>query len=350
MSTEQQRKLGMAIIGGGTGGLALLRLFHQEEGVIIHGVADTSPEAIAMKHAQSLNIPTTADFRGLIKQEGVDLIVDVSGNPDVRSQIEKEKASQVELLEGTSAKLMWNFIDMLERRVEERNQELQEAQAKVLQSEKLASMGQVAASIGHELRNPLGVIKNSVYYLKMKIKEDPKILKHLGIMDNEIQSSEKIIDDLLNFTRTRELATTLTDLHRIIEDTLSVSQVPPNIVVEKEFDARLLPFQFDAEQIRRVCINLTLNACQAMEGVGKLKVTTQKKGDWTEIAFADTGKGISPENSEKIFQPFFTTKAKGVGLGLAVTKKIVEQHNGELNVSSELGKGTTFTVSLPIKT
>lgn len=351
MSSVQPKKLGLAIIGGGTGGLALLQLFHRDKEINILGVADTRPEASAIKYAQSLNIKTTTDFRELIKHEAIDLIVDVTGSPEVRAQIEREKSPQVELLEGTSAKLMWNFINMLERKVEERTEELKEAQAKVLQSEKLASMGQVAASIGHELRNPLGVIKNSVYYLKMKIKEDPKLLKHLGIMDKEIESSEKIIDDLLNFTRTRELMTTMTDLHKVIAEILSVTPVPPDIVIEKEFDPKLHPFQVDSEQIRRVFINLTLNAFQAMEGGGgKLKITTSKKGEVAELAFADTGKGISQENIERIFQPFFTTKAKGVGLGLAVIKKIIVQHEGNITTHSEEGKGSTFTVSLPIKT
>lgn len=350
MSTDQSKKLGLAIIGGGTGGLALLRLFHQEEGITIQGVADIRADAAAIKYARSLNILTTTDFKQLIKQEGIDLIVDVTGNPEVRSQIQKEKAPQVELLGGTSAKLMWNFIDLLERKVDKRTEELKEVQSKVLQSEKLASMGQVATSIGHELRNPLGVIKNSVYYLKMKLKEDSKILKHLGIMDREILSSEAIIDELLNFTRTKELETTLTDLHQVIEESLSVAEVPPSIAIEKKFAPQLPPFQIDGKQIRRVFINLTLNAFQAMEGGGKLKITTSNKGDWTEVVFTDTGKGISPENIEKIFLPFFTTKAKGIGLGLTVTKKIIEQHDGKLNVTSELGRGSTFTVSLPIKT
>lgn len=236
----------------------------------------------------------------------------------------------------------------LELKVEERTSELKEAQAKLLQSERLASMGQVAAGIGHELRNPLSVIKNSTYYLKTKIKEDPKLIKHLEIMDREIAASEEIIDEVLTFTRPTKSVTTLTNVHRMIDDILSVTGVPRDIVIEKNFDPQLDPFQVDSGQIRRVFINMIRNAFQSMENGGKLKITTRKREDWAEIEFSDTGKGIAPENLDKLYQPFFTTKAKGIGLGLAVSKKIVDQHNGRIHLSSELGKGTTFTISLPI--
>jgi signal transduction histidine kinase len=237
----------------------------------------------------------------------------------------------------------------LEFKVEERTRELKEAQAKLLQVERLTSMGQVAASVGHELRNPLSVIKNSAYYLKMKIKDDPKLVKHLEIQEREIAAAEKIIDDLLTFTHTRELSTALTNVHRVLEDILSVTEVPSGILIEKDFDPQLAPFQFDSDQIRRVFINIIRNAIQAMDTNGKLKITTRMKEEWAEIEFSDTGKGITPENLEKLFRPFFTTKAKGIGLGLAVSKKIIDQHNGRVQVSSEVRNGTTFTISLPIR-
>src|SRR5262249_2275009 len=148
------------IVGGGNGGLAFLQLFHRGKDVEILGVADVRPDAPAINYAQSLGIPTTTDFRQLIKGDqvvlivkerdpqvvegnpdvGVQIVVDVTGNPDVRAQIIEEKDPQVEVLGGTTAKLMWNYIENLERKVEGTTQELKEAQAKLLQSEKLASM------------------------------------------------------------------------------------------------------------------------------------------------------------------------------------------------------------------
>jgi len=367
VSTDRQKKLGLAIVGGGKGGLAFLQLFHQAKDIEILGIADIRPEAPAIKYAQSIGVPTTNDFRQLIKGDQVVLIVrekdpqdvtgnpdarvqiilDVTGNPDVRAQIVKEKDPQVEVLGGITAKLMWNFIENLERKVEGRTQELKETQAKLLQSEKLASMGQVSASVGHELRNPLSVIKNSTYYLKMKIKEDPKLVKHLDILDRQVIAAEKIIDDLLTFTRISELSATLTDIHQTIDDVLSITDVPSGVLIEKNFDPQLLPFQVDSDQIRRVFINLIQNAFQAMNNGGTLKVTTRQKDGWSEIEFSDTGHGIVPENLEKLFQPFFTTRAKGIGLGLAVSKKIIDQHKGKIQINSDLGKGTTFTISLP---
>lgn len=282
-------------------------------------------------------------------QEGARLIAEgrLDRQLDIRTGDEIEQLGDA--FDEMNRKLKDAFSG-LEFKVEERTRELKEAQAKLLQSEKLASMGQVAASMGHELRNPLSVIKNSTYYLKMKIKEDPKLVKHLEILDREIAAAEKIIDDLLTFTHTRELSTTLTDIHRMLEEVLSVADAPSSVLMEKNFDPQLVPFQVDSDQIRRAFINMIRNAFQAMDNSGKLKITTRKKEDWAEIEFSDTGKGIAPENLEKLYQPFFTTKAKGIGLGLAVSKKIIDQHKGKIYVSSGLGKGTTFTISLPIRT
>jgi signal transduction histidine kinase len=280
-------------------------------------------------------------------QEGTRLIAEGKLNGPLNIHTGDEIEHLADDLDEMNLKLREAFSG-LEHKVEERTKELQEAQEKLLQSEKLASMGQVAASIGHELRNPLNVIKNAAYYLKMKIKDDPKINKHLDIIDGEIASSEKIVADLLSFTRTSELVMTVRNLHRLLDEILSINETPPGIVVVKNFDSQLTPIQIDYDQIRRVFINIIHNSFQAMDNSGKLEIMTQNNEGSVEVVFADTGKGISPDNLKKLFQPFFTTKAKGIGLGLSVSKKIIEQHNGRIDVKSELGKGTTFTVTLPI--
>jgi signal transduction histidine kinase len=236
----------------------------------------------------------------------------------------------------------------LEAKVEERTKQLREAQAKLVQSERLASMGQVSASIGHELRNPLSVIKNAVFYLKMKIKEEPKLVKHLDLIDKEVVGSERIIDDLLSFTRSKDVVKKLTDIHLLIDEALSVLEIPVGVEVVRDFDRQLPPVNIDAEQMQRVFINLAQNAIQAMEGGGSFTIRTKKRAEWIDIQIADTGKGMTPENREKIFEPFFTTKAKGIGLGLAISKKILDQHHATISVQSEIGKGASFTVSLPL--
>lgn len=281
-------------------------------------------------------------------QEGTSLIAEgkLERSLDIHTGDEIEQlAASIELM---NRKLKEAFSG-LELRVEDRTRELKESQAKLLHAEKLASMGEVAASIGHELRNPLSVIKNSAYYLRTKIKDDPKLIKHLNIVEKEVLSSERIISDLLNFTRSKGLVASLTDLHKLIDEALSTTEVPAGMVIEKAFDPQMVPLRVDSDLIRRVFINLITNAIQAMGDSGKLMIITRNKGDEVEFEFRDTGKGIPPEHIEKIFKPFFTTKAKGIGLGLAVSRKSILEHEGTIDVNSEVGKGTTFRICLPLK-
>lgn len=230
------------------------------------------------------------------------------------------------------------------------NEEIRETQEKMLRQEKLAAVGQLASGIGHELRNPLGVMKNAVYFLKTKIGlEDEKIAKHLKIMEKEIESSTKIISDLLGFSKTQKPTMAPNSINRAVEEALAAVEIPPNVRISKDLSPKLPQALFDPDQIRQVFLNLILNAIQAMnEGGGMLNITTRLADATVAIEFKDSGAGIPQENLKKLFDPFFTTKARGVGLGLAVSHGIMERHQGKLSVVSAVAQGTTMTVTLPI--
>ncbi len=230
------------------------------------------------------------------------------------------------------------------------NEELETTQEKLVQKEKLAAIGQLASGVGHELRNPLGVIKNAAYYIKTKVgSDDPKLAKHLTIMEREINSSNRIISDLLGFSRTRLPSIAPSDVNQMVENAMEVVETPENILLVKEFDTALPKAMADADQMHQVFVNLSLNAVQAMGEGGQLKVKTRLAGDYVEVEFNDTGCGIPEENIKKLFDPFFSTKARGVGLGLAVTHGIVERNKGKIEVESKVSEGTTFVVKLPIE-
>ncbi|MBI1870210.1 MAG: HAMP domain-containing protein [Chlamydiae bacterium] len=239
--------------------------------------------------------------------------------------------------------------------LETSNEELRTTQEELVQKEKLAAVGQLAAGVGHELRNPLGVIKNAVYYIKSKVgEEDPKLAKHLGIVEREIANSNKIISDLLGFSRTRKPELIPIDVNEVVEESIAVANVQENVKVIKNLLPSLPKSSADRDQLRQVFLNIILNACQAMPQGGELKISSRlnkaglKGKDCLEIEFADAGTGIAPEDIKKLFDPFFTTKAKGIGLGLAVSKGIIEKHEGDIEVKSELHKGTTFIVKLGV--
>jgi len=224
--------------------------------------------------------------------------------------------------------------------------ELKETEQQLILSEKLAVLGRLASSVGHELRNPLAVIQNSAYYLKSKVGHDQsKLLKHLEIIENEIESSNKIIGDLLGFSRRKKPDLAPLDLNATIDSSRHRIRVREDIDVERNLDASIPQIMGDKDQIHQVLVNLIYNAEHAIgKSSGRITITTQKKGNTVELSVSDTGCGIPQEDIDKVFDPFFTTKAKGIGLGLAITKSIIEHLNGRIELESTMGKGTTFTI------
>lgn len=243
----------------------------------------------------------------------------------------------------------WN--NELEQRVEERTDELKEAQEKLLRSERLAAIGGMAAAVGNELRNPLTAIKNVAYYIKKKMVQeeaDSKMQGFLKIMDDELASQERTINDLLRLSKQDKPALRRIDVNSILEQAKACAKGQEKIKLEEELGKALPQALGDSEQILQVFSNIIFNALQEMREGGTLKIKSALKQEAIEIEFSDTGRGIKKENLEKIFDPLFTTKVRGIGLGLPVAKSIMERHNGSIEARSEEGKGATFIVRLPI--
>ncbi len=220
-----------------------------------------------------------------------------------------------------------------------------------LKLEKLATLGKLATMVGHDLRNPLTGITGAAYYLKTKtsLTMDEKTKEMLELIDKDVEYAEKIVSDLLEYSRD-EMDLELTEItpKSIMEGTLILVNAPKNIRV-LNLTKKEPKIKVDVTKIERVFVNIIKNAFDAMPEGGKLTVTSRKLGNMVELAFADTGAGMTKEVVEKLWTPFFTTKAKGMGLGLAICKRIVEAHEGSISVESTVGKGTTFTVTLPTK-
>ncbi len=242
-----------------------------------------------------------------------------------------------------------NYTEKLEEMVDKRTLELRNIQEQLVRQERLATLGQLAGSIGHELRNPLGVISNAVYFLKMSLPDAKNIIKeYLDIIENEARTSDKIVTDLLDFTRIKSLDRQPVAVSELIHQTLERYPAPPSVEVTLEIAPDLPPVYADPQHILQVLGNLTVNARQSMENVGKLIISAAAQSDMISIAVQDTGMGIPPENMKKLFEPLFTTKTKGIGLGLAVSWKLAEANGGRIEVQSEPGKGSTFTLVLPV--
>ncbi len=249
-----------------------------------------------------------------------------------------------------------NALSALRQRSEElqaANDKLIEAQEQLIRSEKLAVIGQLASGVGHELRNPLGAIKNAAFYIQRRIAKtdlpaaEPRVVEFLDIIDDEANVATKVITDLLGFSRVAKPTVSPVSIAGVLEDALKHTPLPENVELIKDIANNLPMVMVDADQIRQVFLNIALNALQAMPEGGRLNIRASSKGEFVEMEFADTGGGIPKSIINKIFDPLFTTKAKGVGLGLSVCKSILDRHEGNIRVESEVGKGTTFTLSLP---
>lgn len=243
----------------------------------------------------------------------------------------------------------------LEKIVEERTKELKDAHEELLRKEKLAIMGQMAGSVAHEIKNPLAGIKGAIHYLKSRMKDgDRKVMEYLDMMDHEINVTSKIITDLLDFSRVRPPERQEVDVGDLVSEALESARPTDNIKVKLDFGAGLPKVYIDRIQIRLVFCNIITNAAHAMmHDGGSLAIRTSlaetgSDDKHLDISFADTGCGIPKEHIDKIFQPLFTTKRGGIGLGLSLSKGFVEANGGKIGLESEVGKGTTFTISLPL--
>ncbi len=251
----------------------------------------------------------------------------------------------------TSQQQLAGWAENLEVKVEERTRELKQMQAQLIRSEKLASLGEIVAGIAHELNNPLTGILVLSSLIQKRNDLDPALQEDLATVVHESKRCARIVKGLLDFSRVGTPQKSLADVNRIMESTLALigtQSIFHDVVFEKRYDPGLPRAMVDANQIEQVFINILLNAAQAMTTGGRLTLETRGVGQELRISITDTGCGIPEEHIGKIFDPFFSTKdSKGTGLGLSVSYGIVENHGGKIEVDSQVGAGTRFTIHLP---
>jgi PAS domain S-box-containing protein len=227
---------------------------------------------------------------------------------------------------------------------------LQKARERNSQQEKLAAIGRLAGGVAHELRNPLAAMKNAAYYLGMAADgSDPSVAETIAVLNREIARSDSIISSLLGLARPAQPSRTEIDVSAVLESTLGTLRLPAGVALETRLDEALPPVAADAGQLSIVFGNLMRNACEAMPGGGRLSVASSAEGGRVTVTIADTGSGMPPEVLSRLFEPLFSTKQGGTGLGLSVAKMLVEGSGGTIEAQSEAGKGSTFTIRLPAK-
>jgi PAS domain S-box-containing protein len=248
-----------------------------------------------------------------------------------------------------AAEALREYSVRLEEMVKERTRELQVTQEQLVRREKLAVLGRLAGGVGHELRNPLGVISNAAYYLKTILSPDAgeTVQEYLDIICAEVHNATKIVSDLLDLARTQSAEREEITVATLVARALQKHPPPAEVQVSTEIAADLSAVFVDPRQIELVLVNLVVNAYQAMPEGGKLTIHAQAEETQVAVSITDTGSGIPEQDISKLFEPLFTTKARGIGLGLAISKNLTETNGGSIAVESKAGKGSTFTVMLP---
>lgn len=261
------------------------------------------------------------------------------------NQMAKELETEKEELEAWGEKL--------EKKVQQRTEEIKKIHSQLFRSEKLASIGKLAAGVAHEINNPLTGILTNASLLKDDLTDDDPRKEDVEVIVKETIRCREIVKRLLDFARQTKPQKKLTNLNSLIDNIILLVRNQTsfrNIEIEKHVVTDFPELMVDPDQIQQVFINLILNASEAMPNGGKLNIELNKSNEETvSIMFSDTGIGIPEHLKEKIFDPFFTTKESGTGLGLSITYGIIEQHGGNINLTSTPGEGTTFEISLPLK-
>ncbi len=240
-------------------------------------------------------------------------------------------------------------LDESHRKLREQTDVLFQTEEQLRRADRLSALGELSAGVAHEIRNPLGAIKGAAEILQDDYGPDDPKREFVQILLKETDRLNGIVREFLNFARPKPPEFEETDINDVIEAVLALcaqAARSSGVAIERKFDRTIGPRNLDASLLKQAFLNLALNAIQAMPNGGTFRVQILRQGKGISVVLSDTGTGIAPDDQKKLFQPFFTTKKDGTGLGLAITYRIIQNHRGSIDVVSEPGKGTTFTVSL----
>jgi signal transduction histidine kinase len=328
----------VAIVGAGRGGTALLDVLHQIGTIEIAGITDKDPSAPGLQRAREINVTIYDRVADLIKSPGLDLVMDVTGDPAMVPVLQAQLPAEVDMVSGQASRLLWTLV-----------QHESTLQTELLHAEKLAGIGSFAAGIAHDMNNPLQLILGLAENLVDETDLDAVHAQARDIID-AVKRTTAICRDLTSYSRRSSLRQDcLVGVNGKLDEALKIARYA---VALQDIDIRKL-YQPDVvvkgnpDELLHVFVNLITNAVQAMEHHGTLTLETSAVAGTTEVRVSDTGCGIAPEMQSRIFEPFFTTKppGKGTGLGLYNIKNVIQRMNGSIEVDSHIGRGSTFTLT-----
>lgn len=330
----------VAIIGAGRGGTALLDLLHQIGTIEIVGITDRDPSAPGLKRARELNVPIYDGVADLIKNQGLNLVMDVTGDPAMKPVLQEQLPARADIVSGQASRLLWKLV-----------QHESILQTELLHAEKLAGIGSFAAGIAHDMNNPLQLILGLAENLAEETDLDAVHLQARDIIE-AVKRTTAICRDLTSYSRRASLRQDcLIGVNGKLDEALKIARYAvalQDIEIRKFYQPDVV-VKGNPDELLHVFVNLITNAVQAMEHRGTLTLETAAVAGSTQVRVSDTGCGIAPELLGRIFDPFFTTKppGKGTGLGLYNIKNVIRHMNGTIGVESHVGLGSTITLTFP---
>ncbi len=331
----------VAILGAGRGGTALLDLLHLIPSIEIVGITDRNPDAPGILRAKNLRIAVSARMEDLVCNHGVNVIMDVTGDPAVERFVHIHKQPITEVLSGSAARLLWELV-----------RHEADLRAELFHAEKLAGIGSFAAGLAHDINNPLQLIMG----LAENLIEEPdvKVVREQARdIIEAVRRTSAICRDLTQYARKASVHDdSMVSLNNRLDEALKIARYAVSfhdIMVQRDY-AEVAEVRGSADEVLHMFVNLITNAVQAMEQEGgMLRLATNTSPGAVTVTIADTGCGIAPDILGQIFEPFFTTKepGKGTGLGLYNVKTIVTKMQGTINVESRVDHGTTITITFP---
>jgi len=338
---ESSNHTKVAILGAGRGGRALLDLLHQIPSIEIVGIADRDPDVPGLQRARELRIPVTTDAPDLIRTQGIGLIMDVTGDPEMETYLRAHKPPATDILSGSASRLLWELV-----------RHESKLEAELLQAEKLAGIGSFAAGIAHDINNPLQLILGLAENLAEE-RDLNAVHEQARDIIEAVKRTSAICRDLTCYSRRASPHEDMpVSVNGKLDEALKIARYASNFH-DSEMIKRYQPgaaVKGNPDELLHVLVNLITNAVHAMEQTGgTLTLETHVLDGQVGVRISDTGCGIAPDKIPEIFEPFFTTKApgKGTGLGLYNVKTIVNKMHGLITVDSRLDKGTTFTLTFP---
>ena len=341
MASQSPTKV--AILGAGRGGTALLDLLHQIRTIEIVGIADQNQSAPGLQRARELNVPVYERVADLIGNHGVNLVMDVTGDPTMERILHKHAPAGADILSGPASRILWELV-----------QHESTLQAELLHAEKLAGIGSFAAGIAHDINNPLQLILGLAENLAEERDLNAVHLQARDIIE-AVKRTTAICRDLTSYSRrASSLQDSVIAINAKLDEALKIARYAvalQDIEIRKSYRPDVT-VKGNPDELLHVFVNLITNAVQAMERGGILTLETAVIDGATQVRVSDTGCGIPPELLGQIFEPFFTTKppGKGTGLGLYNIKNVIHHMHGTIGVESRVAQGSTFTITFPRET